>query len=76
MRSFVRQHPFLVIPMYVVWLGFTMLSVALEGADARPDALTWLLWVTSLVAGLAPYALADYLLARWRRDHRHHDPAT
>ena len=57
----------LIIPMYVVWLVFTMLNVALTGPGGPPTAVATLIWMCGLAAGLAPYALADYLLARWRR---------
>src|SRR5262245_39627402 len=59
----------LIIPMYVVWLPFNILQVAIGGPTTTgiPAVLVWMLWIVSLVAGLAPYALADYLLHRWRR---------
>ena len=61
-----RPVRILIIPMYVVWLGFTMLHVALAGPGGFPGPMSWLLYTLQLVAALAPYALADYLLRRWR----------
>ena len=57
----------LIIPMYVVWLPFTMLNAALAASVDSSAAVANLIWVCSLVAGFAPYALADYFLARRRR---------
>ena len=66
----------LIIPMYVVWLPFTMLNVALAGPGGVPSTIARLIWICGLAAGLAPYALADHLLGRWRRSRGHRDPAT
>jgi hypothetical protein len=66
----------LIIPMYVVWLPFTMLNVAVTGPDGSPAAVARLIWICGLVAGLAPYALADHLLARRRRARAHRVAAT
>jgi hypothetical protein len=57
----------LIIPMYVVWLAFTILNVALNGAGGIPWSVALLLWIARLIAGLVPYALADHLLFRSRR---------
>jgi hypothetical protein len=59
----------LIIPMYIVWLPFNILQVAIAGPTPTGvhAVLAWIIWIVSLVAGLAPYALADYLLRRWRR---------
>jgi hypothetical protein len=66
----------LIIPMYIVWLPFNILQVAIAGATptGMPAALAWMIWIVSLVAGLAPYALADHLLHRWRRPRTPADP--
>jgi hypothetical protein len=61
----------LIIPMYVIWLPFTMLNSALAGPGGAPSAVARLIWMCGLGAGLAPYVLADHLLARSRR---HRDP--
>jgi hypothetical protein len=55
--------------MYVVWLLFNILQVVIAGPTptGMPAVLAWILWIVSLVSGLAPYALADYLLRLWRR---------
>ena len=66
----------LIVPMYVVWLPFTMLNVALLGPGGSPGGGARLIWMCALAAGLAPYALVDDLLARWRRSYGHRDPAT
>ena len=64
----------LIIPMYLVWLGFTILHVAIAGPSGIQNSfLRWALYVLQLAGGLAPYALADYLLRRWRdASTRHH----
>ena len=66
----------LIIPMYAVWLPFTMLNAALAASVGQSAAVAWLAWICSLVAGLVPYVLADRLLARWQRLRSHRDPAT
>ncbi|MFL5576563.1 MAG: hypothetical protein ACJ79S_11405 [Gemmatimonadaceae bacterium] len=66
----------LIIPMYVVWLPFTMLNVALMGPGGSPGTVARLIRICGLAAGLAPYALVDSLLVRWRRPRDHRDPAT
>ena len=66
----------LIIPMYVIWLPFTMLNSALAGPGGAPSAVARLIWMCGLAAGLAPYVLADHLLARSRRSRGHRDPAT
>jgi hypothetical protein len=62
--------------MYLVWLPFTMLNVAVAGPGGPPGAVGYLIWICGLAAGLAPYAVADSLVARWRRAHGHRDAAT
>jgi hypothetical protein len=66
----------LIIPMYIVWLPFNILQVAIAGPTPAgiTAVLAWMLWIVSLVAGLAPYALADYMLHRWRRPQAPADP--
>ena len=66
----------LIVPMYVVWLPFTMLNAALAGPGGTPSTIAPLLWSCGLVAGLAPYALADYLLGLARRRLGYRDAAT
>ena len=65
-----------IIPMYVVWLLFSMLNVVVLGPVGAPSEVTRLISVIAFAAGLTPYALADYLLARWRRPHVHREPTT
>lgn len=57
----------LILPMYVVWLPFTMFNAAVVGLDGSPAAVARLIWICGLVAGLAPYALADLLARRRER---------
>jgi hypothetical protein len=66
----------LIVPMYVVWLPFTMLNAALIGPDGTPSAVAPLIWTCGLVAGLGPYVLVDYLLALDRRWRGHRDAGT
>ena len=56
----------LIIPMYLVWLGFTMLNVAVAGTDGLGGPLGMLFYGVQLLFGLAPYIGGDYLLRRWR----------
>ena len=56
----------LFIPMYLVWLGITMLHAALAGPTGAPGAWRWIVAALQVALGLAPYILADYLLRRWR----------
>ena len=54
----------LIVPMYVVWLAFTVAQVAIAGPE--PTAMSSYFRVASLIIGLAPYALFDRLIHRWR----------
>jgi hypothetical protein len=56
----------LIIPMYLVWLVFTMLYVATWGPGAQLHPLGLILSGFQFIAGLAPYVAADHLLQRWR----------
>jgi hypothetical protein len=66
----------LIVPMYVVWMPFTILNAGVVEPDASTGELVRLIWISGLVAGLAPYLLADYLLARRRRARGHRVAAT
>jgi hypothetical protein len=55
----------LIIPMYVVWLLFTMLNVSIWGPGAQVAPLSILVYCLQLTGGLVPYLVADYLLHRW-----------
>jgi hypothetical protein len=57
----------LIVPMYLVWLLLTMAQVAIAGPVPLPAPFAVIVWGIDMVAGLAPYALADYLLHRLRR---------
>lgn len=53
----------LIVPMYLVWMLISIVQVALAGPRGLPQPLGALVSVFSMVAGLAPYALLDYILA-------------
>lgn len=57
----------LIVPMYLVWLLFTMALVAIAGPAGLPPPFGMIVGCIAMVAGLAPYALADYALNRLRR---------
>jgi hypothetical protein len=57
----------LVVPMYLVWTVITTAQVAIVGPNRLPGPFGAIVSVISLVAGLAPYAFADYVLDRWRQ---------
>ncbi|HEX9660130.1 MAG TPA: hypothetical protein VGA18_07505 [Rhodothermales bacterium] len=54
-----------IIPMWLGWLLVTFISVQLFGTHSSPGALR-IIRLLQLMAGFAPYLLADALL-RWRR---------
>jgi hypothetical protein len=56
----------LIVPMYLVWLLFTLALVAIAGPAGPPPSAA-IIGCVAMVAGLAPYALADYALNRRRR---------
>ncbi len=56
----------LIVPVYLVWLLISLAEVAVAGPQGPPPALAIPLWAFSTVAGLAPYALVDYILHRLR----------
>src|SRR5450432_4620946 len=56
----------LIVPMYLVWLVFTMVRVSIGGAGRLGVPFEVLMSGIGLAAGFAPYALADYVLDRWR----------
>jgi hypothetical protein len=57
----------LIVPIYLVWLLLTMALVAIVGPHGLPGPFAVVWSGFSFFAGLAPYALADYVLDRWRR---------
>ena len=61
----------LIVPMYVVWMVFTMAEVAIVGPTGLPGLLGTVVSGVGLATGLAPYVLADYLLDRRRRAAQH-----
>jgi len=52
----------LIVPMYLVWLVIAMAHVAIVGPVGVPGPFAAVVWGITMVAGLAPYALADYAL--------------
>jgi hypothetical protein len=56
-----------IVPMYLVWLVFTMAEVAILGPKGLPGLFGVVVSCIGLTAGLAPYAFVDYLLERRRR---------
>jgi hypothetical protein len=56
-----------IVPMYLVWLVFTMAQVALFGPRGLPGLFGVLVSFIAFAAGLAPYAFVDYILERRRR---------
>jgi hypothetical protein len=57
-----------IAPMYLVWLLATMGRVAIAGPGRLPGPFEPILFLFTFFAGLAPYALADYVLDRWRHN--------
>ena len=57
----------LIVPMYLVWLLLTMAQVAIAGPVPLSAPFAVMVWGINMVAGLAPYALVDYVLGRLRR---------
>ncbi|HTS64397.1 MAG TPA: hypothetical protein VMH28_20380 [Candidatus Acidoferrales bacterium] len=57
----------LIIPIYLVWMLIAILQVAIAGPEGLPQPFAMLMWIFSMVAGLTPYALLDYLLHCLRR---------
>jgi hypothetical protein len=61
----------LVVPMYLIWLLIVIAYVATLGPVVMPYPFSFVIAALSLAAGLAPYAVADYILNRYRtRSHR------
>ncbi len=59
----------LIVPMYLCWMVLAMLNVALAGPHGIPGVWGAIVSRIELAAGLAPYALVDYLL-HWLRRRR------
>jgi hypothetical protein len=57
----------LVAPMYLMWMLWTVAQVAIAGRVGLPQPLASTLLDFGLLAGLAPYALADCILGLWSR---------
>lgn len=56
----------LIVPAYLVWLLLTMVYAAIAGPHGLQGALGLVVSFLNLLAGLAPYALLDYLRNRRR----------
>jgi hypothetical protein len=57
----------LIVPMYLVWLVITIAENLIVGPTELPSPFGVVVSGIKLVAGLAPYAFADYVLDRWRQ---------
>ena len=60
----------LIVPIYLVWMLIAMAVVAVagpQGLQGLPQPFSMIVWGLSMFAGLAPYALVDYILHRLRR---------
>jgi hypothetical protein len=57
----------LIAPMYLAWMLWSAAQVAIVGPVGLPQPWASILSGIGFVAGLAPYALADYILGLWRR---------
>jgi len=57
----------LIVPIYLVWMLISIAQVAVAGPHGLPQPIAMIVGGLSMVAGLAPYALADYILDRFRR---------
>jgi uncharacterized protein (DUF2062 family) len=57
----------LIVPMYLVWIAISMALVAITGPVGLPQPFGAIVGAVGMVAGFAPYVLADYALDRWRR---------
>jgi hypothetical protein len=57
----------LIVPIYLVWMLIAIAQVAVAGPHGLPQPIGMIVWGLSMVAGLAPYALVDYILDRFRR---------
>src|SRR5215471_1204086 len=56
----------LIMPMYVVWLLWTMAVVAIAGPHGLPAPFSTVAPIIGSLAGLGPYALLDYVFNRLR----------
>ena len=57
----------LIVPSYLVWMLIAMAHVAVAGPHGLPQPIAVIVSGFSMIAGLAPYALLDYILDRLRR---------
>ena len=60
----------LIAPMYLAWMLWSLAQVIIVGPVGLPQPLASILSGIGLVAGLAPYVVADYILDLWRRQKR------
>ena len=56
-----------IVPVYLVWMLIAIVQVAIAGPHGLPQPIAMIVWGFSMIAGLAPYALVDYILDRLRR---------
>jgi len=57
----------LIVPMYLVWMLIAIVQVAVAGPHGLPQPIATLVGGVGMLAGLAPYALVDYIFDRVRR---------
>lgn len=57
----------LIVPIYLVWMLIAIAQAAVAGPHGLPQPIAMIVGGISMVAGLAPYALVDYILDRFRR---------
>jgi hypothetical protein len=57
----------LIVPIWLVWTVIAMAQVAVLGPYGVPPPAASIVWGVAMIAGLAPYALIDYLIERLRR---------
>jgi len=57
----------LIVPAYLVWMLIAIVQAALVGPHGLPGSIGIMVSGLGMIAGLAPYAVADYILDRIRR---------
>jgi hypothetical protein len=55
----------LIVPMYLVWLVASLIQTAIAGSVGFPAPFRAIISGIDMIAGFAPYVLADYVLDRF-----------